>query len=179
MDLQSAFVFSQGLAFLAFLCGVFSFRLKERRYVLMCWVVSAFLSGLHFLLLDRTNAAALALLTSTRFFLAIFTTAKLLMYLYMIILVIIFATTYTSPINLIAVTASLIGTFGSFKKNDKDVRRYLMVAAFCWALHNALIKSPVGALMELIFLISNIVNYYKFYGSPFRRSGETNYSTGN
>lgn len=40
----------------------------------------------------------------------------------------------------------------------------MLLGTLCWLLNNLLMGSPVAVLMEGLFLISNLVGYYRFHG---------------
>jgi len=54
-------------------------------------------------------------------------------------------------------------TLGAFQKNDKWMRLIIAVAIVLWLIHNILAGSYMGVLIELVFLMSNIVGYYRRY----------------
>ena len=40
----------------------------------------------------------------------------------------------------------------------------MLLGTLCWLGNNLLVGSPVAALMEGLFLVSNLVGYYRHYG---------------
>ena len=166
---MSHFFLSQILAGLAFAFGLASVQFKTRRSVLLCLVFSVAFNGAHFFFLDRPGAGALMLLVGVRYLVALATTDRKVMFLFFLITGVTFAATFKSPLSLLALCGSLFGTYGSFQPLGNKVRLYFMGGNVCWLLHNALAWTPVGTIMEASFLISSIVGYWRFYGSPFRR----------
>jgi hypothetical protein len=58
------------------------------------------------------------------------------MYLFLALSVGGFALTYASPVSFLALTATLIGTYGSFHGSEKAVRYTMMATEVLWAVHN-------------------------------------------
>ena len=49
-------------------------------------------------------------------------------------------------------------------KHKPQLRRWMLLGTLCWLANNLLVGSPVAALMEGLFLVSNLVGYYRHYG---------------
>ncbi len=49
-----------------------------------------------------------------------------------------------------------------FTDDAKTVRKMMMIGAFCWAVHNLLVWSPMAAVMETFFFCSNLIGYLRF-----------------
>lgn len=166
------FFVSQVLAGAAFVLGMASFQFKWRRHILWCWFASAFFNALHFLVLGQITAGVLILITSTRFLAASFTTDRRLMYFFMAALLAGFIITFESSLSLLAIGAALLGTWGAFQSDDRRIRLALVLCSMSWIVHNTLVGSPVAALMETAFLLSNLVGWWRFYSFGWqRRSG--------
>ncbi|HEX5056109.1 MAG TPA: YgjV family protein [Gammaproteobacteria bacterium] len=163
------FLVSQVLAGVAFGFGMCSFQFGVRRHILWCWSASAFFNALHFLVLGQITAGVLILTTCVRFMTASFTTDRRLMYLFIVILLAGFAITFRSPVSLLAVGAALLGTWGAFQSDDRRIRIALVLCSTSWIVHNTLIGSPVAALMETAFLLSNLVGWWRFYSFGWQR----------
>ena len=53
-------------------------------------------------------------------------------------------------------------TIGSFQPKSRHVRIMFMFAAATWMTHNIIVWTPVAALMELTFLVSNLIGYWRY-----------------
>jgi hypothetical protein len=160
MDL---FVISQMLAGAAFVLGMAAFQFKPRKHILWCWFASAFFNALHFLVLGRTGAGVLVLITSVRFLTASFTTDKRLMYFFLAALLAGFFITFKGPLGFLALAATLTGTWGAFQADDRRIRMVMVLCSLTWIVHNTLAGSPVAVMMETAFLLSNLVGWRRFY----------------
>jgi hypothetical protein len=167
----SPFVWSQVLAGIAFACGVASFQLRSRRQVLLCLTALTAFNATHFLLLERPGAAALLLLTGVRYVAAIFSTDRRLMYLFMAAAPVALLADLGHPLGLLALAAVLVGTYGSFRSEDRVLRLCFMAGNATWMVHNALARTPVAAVMEASFLASNLLGYWRFHGRQARAQG--------
>jgi len=154
---MSPFIISQILAGLTLVTGMAAFQFKKRKYILRGWFVAATFASIHFYLLGSTEACFLVAITATRFLIASFTTDARLMYLFLVLAVGGFVMTYESPVSLLALAATTIGTIGSFHGSEKAVRLSMMATEILWAIHNIIVWSPVAVTMEVLFFISNLL----------------------
>lgn len=160
---MSTFLISQILAALAFLFGMASFQFKPRKVVLLCIFFCAVFNASHFLVLERYGAGTLIFVNSLRFLVAAFFPSQRWMWFFLGLSVVSFAFTWTDVISLLGLAATLIGTVGTFKHTDREIRIYLMWVSAFWVVHNLLVGSPVAMLMEACFLVSNYIGWRRFY----------------
>lgn len=160
---MSLFVFSQILAALAFLFGMASFQFKPRKTVLICIFFCAIFNASHFLVLERYAAGTLIFINALRFLVAAFFPSQRWMWVFIGLSFVSFVFTWQDWVSLLGLAATLIGTVGTFKHTDREVRIYLMWVSAFWVLHNLLVGSPVAMLMEGCFLLSNYWGLRRFY----------------
>lgn len=165
---MSSFVLSQLLASIAFAVGLASVQFKARRHVLLCLFVSTGFNGAHFILLERPGPAALMFLIGIRYLVAMRTTNRKVFVFFLLITCATFAATAQTPVSLLALGGALLGTIGSFQPQGRTVRLYFMGGNIAWLSHNILAWTPVGIVMEIAFLTSSIVGFWRHYGSPFK-----------
>jgi hypothetical protein len=154
---MTAFAASQILAGLTLLTGMAAFQLKERKHILRGWCLAATFASVHFLLLGSVEACLLVGVTALRFLVSSFSTDKRLMWLFLALSVAGFALTYKNPVSMLALAATIIGTYGSFHGSEKAVRYSMMATETLWAIHNIIVWSPVAIMMELLFFTSNLI----------------------
>ena len=154
---MTPFVLSQIFAGLTLLTGMAAFQLRERVHILRGWFLAAAFAAIHFYLLGSVEACLLVAVTATRFLISSFTTDSRLMWLFLLLSVIGFAWTYESPVSLLALAATIIGTVGSFHGTEKAVRFSMMATEILWAIHNIIVWSPVAIMMEVLFFSSNLL----------------------
>lgn len=161
---MSAFFLSQILAALAFAFGMASFQFRGKRGILLSMVACNAVNAAHFYLLGRPAPAALMLVTGARFTAASFTTDRRVMLFFLMCTAGAFLATAQNTLSLVACSGSLVATYGSFQAHERRLRLILMVGNSLWIAHNVLAATPVGALMEVAFLASNIVGYRRHHG---------------
>jgi len=151
--MMSLFLWSQLVVSLALLLDLLSFQLRDRRRILACLALSCALNAGHFALLGQWSAASLLLLASVRFLVSIWLVRRILMWFFMGLACAAALATYQGLLSWIGLLASLLQTRAAFCPDD-----------LCWLGNNLLVGSPVAALMEGLFLVSNLVGYYRHYG---------------
>lgn len=160
---MSPFELSQLIIGIAFLADMASFQFKQKRHVLMCLAVAASLIGAHFFVLQVYTAAVLGFLAAARFITAMFSNSRQLYVLFMGLVLLNGVLTWAGVLTALSTCGALISTTGAFASNDKDFRRIMMVASLVWILHNVLAVTPAAVALEIVFLGSNLLGYYRFY----------------
>jgi len=69
--------------------------------------------------------------------------------------------TYAGSLSLIGCAANLIMTTGAFAHTNKGMRLCLIGGSSVWLVHNVLAWTPVGVFMELLFLSSGLIGYFR------------------
>ena len=153
---MSTFIFSQILAGVTLIVGMAAFQFDKREYILRAWSVAAIFAAIHFFLLGSIEACLLVSVTSLRMLISSFTTDSRVMWLFLGLGITGFAITYENPVSLLGMAATICGTIGAFSGSEKSVRYSLLVTEILWAIHNLIIWTPVGFMMEVLFFASNI-----------------------
>lgn len=160
---MSAFVLSQLLIAIAFFFTFASFQFRDKRYSLACLSVAACLISVHFYLLETYTAALLVLIAALRFLCAIFWQSKQLMYLFLAMVASSTVLTWAGLLTVLVASATTINTIAAFRGSDRVFRLAMMAASSIMLVHNLLAQSPAAVALELVFLGSNLVGYYRFY----------------
>ena len=63
---------------------------------------------------------------------------------------------YQSPISILPILGSLFGTYSVFYLSGVKMRLCLMAGASCWMIHNVVILSIGGILLETIVIFGNL-----------------------
>jgi hypothetical protein len=161
---MTPFVWSQLLAAVGAVFGILSFQLRERRSVLLCLTALSCFNASHFLVLGRTTPAILLLLTVTQFITALVSRHRAFVGLYLAAAAVAIGLSYNGLPSWLAFGAFCCGTIGSFQHSDRVLRQCFCLGNLCWIAHNILVGSPVAILIELAFLTSNLVGYWRLYG---------------
>ncbi|NRD74939.1 YgjV family protein [Shewanella sp. VB17] len=161
---MSVFVWSQVLIAIAILFDFASFQCKQRQHIVSCLCISGILICTHFILLEQWTAAGLMMLASVRYFLSIFTTSKRLMVCFLICALMITLTTFSGLLSVLSFSGTIFQTTAAFCQSDQRLRQLMIVGTSFWLVHNYLAGSPTAVLMELLFIGSNLLGYYRYYG---------------
>lgn len=160
---MSAFLISQLLVSIAIGVDLLSFQLRSREKMLLCFMSAATLIAIHFILLEKYTAACLSFLAVARFITSYFTTSIYVRNVFIGLSIIVAIVTFHGFLSVLSALGAIVGTMASFEKNDKQLRQLMMVATSFWVVHNIIAITPVTVVMELLFLSSNAVGYYRFY----------------
>lgn len=140
-----------------------SLQFKDRKSIYKLLVVSASLISAHYFLLGKVTAGLIVCISVLRFITCIFTTNKKWLYLFLTLNTLILIFTYSEIFDLIIYFGLFIFIIGNFQKNEKLMRKLMMVGTSTFILYNSIIFSPMAILAETIFLSSNIIGYYRHY----------------
>ncbi len=159
----SAFIISQILIGIAFLFDLASFQFKERKVTVACFAFAASLISAHFFLLGATTASVLVAISAIRFLASIFTTDPRLKYFFLVLILSVGALTYDGYEDIFITVAMLISTVAVFNNDEKRLRQMMMVSISIVITHNIIVFTPAGIALEVFFLGSNLLSYWRFY----------------
>jgi len=160
---MSVFFISQVLVGIAILFDLMSFQFKERKKIVACLFAAGVLISSHFILLEQWTAASLMVIATTRYLISIFSTSPKLKWLFCGSSIVATTVTFSGLVSIISCLGSLFQTVAAFNKEDKRLRELMIVGTSFWLLHNYLIGSPTAVLMEVLFISSNLIGYYRYY----------------
>lgn len=166
---MSHFIISQILVGFAIIFDLLSFQFKERKRIVVCLMISCVLISSHFVLLGHWTAACLGLLAAIRFLTGLFSTSKKLMSVFICSSIVVSFVTFAGTLSILSCLGSVFGTTGTFCRNDKQLREFMLIGTCLWLIHNILAASPAAVLMEALFISSNLVGYYRFYLKPKKK----------
>ncbi len=165
---MSAFFLSQLLIVVAICFDLASFQFKARKEIVSCLCVAGVLISSHFILLEQWTPAGLMMIATIRYFTSIFTTSKSVMLIFVFCSLAVLISTYIGLVSILCFVGATFQTLASFSKNDKKLRQLMIIGTSFWLLHNFIINSPTAVVMEILFITSNIVGYYRYYLAPMK-----------
>lgn len=118
------------------------------------------------MLLEVWTAAFLGLLAVVRYSSSIFTTSRMVMWIFLIITLAISIFSFEGLLSVMSCVATFLTTIAAFSKDDKRLRQLMLVGTMIWIAHNYLAGSPGAVLMETIFTTSNFIGYFRYYIRP-------------
>lgn len=134
-----------------------SFQFKERKKILIFFIISSFCIALQYVFLERYVPACISFLAVVRFFVSYHSTNKKWILLFIPASVCITFLFFKDYLDFLILLASILATLSVFQKNDKYLRLIMMGATLCFIIYNLIIFTPIGLLLESIFLGSNLV----------------------
>ncbi len=166
---MSAFVLSQILVAIAILFDLASFQFRQRKKIVACLTFAAILIASHFVLLEQWTAACLMGIAAVRFLTSVFTTSRKLMWLFCSASLVATGLTFSGLPSVLSCTGSLLQTVAVFSQHDQRLRLITMSGTLFWITHHLVVGSPTAVVMDLMFLMSNLAGYYRFYIRPSRQ----------
>ncbi len=160
---MSAFLLSQILVAIAICFDILSFQLKKRTQIVLCLSLAGIFISSHFLLLEKWTAAVLMMIAVTRYLSSYFTTSKKIMGLFVSASFVSSVLTFQGLLSIISCMGSIFQTLGAFCNDDKQLRQLMIIGTLFWLIHNIMASSPGAVVMEILFLTSNLIGYYRFY----------------
>ncbi len=158
------FWWSQIFAGFTIIFDLISFQFKQREHILLTLIIGGVCLGIHFLLLGQLVAGGLVLIASVRKGVAYFYPGPKWMLFFVVLGGLTTFYFYEHWHNLLAYGAMIVITIGNFQSHDLPMRRFQLVGTTTWLIHNALIRSPMAVIVEVIFLIGQLIGYYRHYG---------------
>ncbi len=120
-----------------------------------------FIAG-HFYMLEQYTAAVMFVIAAARHFITIrFRSSYLYATFVMCALGFVFLT-YSGYLSELSGLANMLMVSGSFSNSQKHMRLLLMAGAFIWLINNVIIFSPAAILLEVMFLVSGCIGYYRY-----------------
>lgn len=160
---MSFFIASQILVGLAALFDIASFQFKDRKALLSALCISAVLIAAHFALLKEWTAACLLVIGACRYLAGIFIFDPRMKWLFYFMTVLGTVLTFSGITSILSCIASLFHTKASFCHNDKLMRWLMVIGTGVWGVHDIVVGSPVAVLIDVVFIISSGVGYYRIY----------------
>ena len=161
--LTLTFLASQILAGIAIIADVISFQFKERKKVILFFMIAALCIVFHYILLERYAAAVIGTIAIVRFFVSYHRTDRYFIYIFTALLGLATYVLYKDMYDIIYFIGITFATVWVFQNDDKILRLWMMWGTVCVMLYDFLIFSPIGVLLDFIFFGSNLVWYYRHY----------------
>ncbi|NOI67436.1 YgjV family protein [Vibrio sp. 99-8-1] len=160
---MTPFFLSQILVAVAIGFDLMSFQFKDRKKIVTCLFFAGSLISSHFILLEQWTAATLMIIATVRYLVSIFSTSQKLKYAFCTASVISAVVTYSGLVSVISCFASVFQTVAAFNKDDRRLRELMIIGTALWLIHNYMVGSPTAVVMEVLFITSNLVGYYRYY----------------
>ncbi|WP_426357377.1 YgjV family protein [Pseudocolwellia sp. HL-MZ19] len=157
------FFLSQILVTFTLVIECYAMQLKDKNRILALLSVSCLFNGFHYLLLDQPTAGYIFLFSSIRFLISIKWKFQWMAAASLCVSLFICIYTYVGLLSVLGFIATIFITTGSFSSNDKFLRIMMILGGSLWLIHNAILWSPVGILVEIVFVGSSAIGFYRYY----------------
>lgn len=147
----------------AIISDIISFQFKKKKNILILLIISAIFISLHFFFMHNNTAGLLVLVSILRYIFGIMRPYKIYCLFLVAISALICLFTYSGFLSLMSFSGFTFNTIAAFCKTDKNLREMMFVGTSIWLVHNFLLGSPGAVIMELLFLTTDVVGYYRFY----------------
>ena len=163
IELTFPFILSQILVAIAMIFDILSFQFKDRKKILLPLIISSCLISAHYFLLSQLTAGILVFFSALRLSTAYISTNKKFLYGFIALNTLTLLLTYSAVLDIIFYVGSILIIIGNFQTNTKYLRLIMMAGTILIIIYNGLIFTPVGIILETVFLISNIIGYYRHH----------------
>lgn len=160
---MSGFLISQIIVAIALVFDLGSVQLRERHYLILGQAIAATLIATHFFVLGIHTAGWMFTLGAVRLAISLKWRNAWVKTLFFLLIVSTALYSYETYLSLISCMASLLMAAGAFAHSLRNLRLLFIAGSSTWLIHNLLAWTPVGILMEVLFLSSNLLAYYRFF----------------
>ncbi|WP_158220711.1 YgjV family protein [Paraferrimonas haliotis] len=164
---MSPFLLSQLLVLVTIVLECVAMQLKRPNRLLLLLSISCLFNGFHFYLLEQPTAAYIFWFSSLRFLICARWKYSWLAYVSIAISSAICMATFIGVLSLIGLLGTVLMTLGSFHKDDQTMRLLMTSGSFIWLVHNVMLGTPLGMVLELIFVVSGVIGWYRLHCKPF------------
>lgn len=173
MSLDPQWLAGQALGLVALALCLVAFSSKRDDRLLLILIAANVAFALHFVCFERWVPAGLAGLIVVRILLVRRYKGNWPVMLGMLgASLLTAALTWQGPQDWLALTASVLGTFGMFMLHGVPMRAVLAGAAAAWTLNNLLIGSIGGSIAEGLIMMTNLVTIARLLRDRRRASAE-------
>lgn len=148
---------------LAFAIGVCAFWQKQDLRFRYQMVAFCLVMGVHFILMGATVAAIGAIINGVRSFASIKTQSRKVMWFFIALMWLMTLPNITHPFEFMTVVGSSVATWALFSKQGITLRCLILFNSLCWVVHNIWLGSIGGSLVEVTFILTNLVTITRLY----------------
>lgn len=166
---SNIYIFAQALGLASMFVSIWSQQWKERNMILVLFIVSNLFNAGHFYLLGAMTGAAMSLIGSVRFAVAIFSVHKAWLVVFLVINTI--ATYMLFEGFVLSGTSYVAATFiilSSFLQSDHWMRVSIILGSFGWLVYGGLIGSIIAVISGGLFFLSSVIGWYRYVYLPGR-----------
>ncbi|MFA0355609.1 YgjV family protein [Vibrio breoganii] len=153
----------QVLGFVGYAIGVSTFYQKDDRRLKIMMMVFNINHVFHYLLLGSMMSALSALLSAMRTTTSIFTSSKLVAYIFILASGLLGYTLAESWADSWPILGTAIGTYSVFVLKGIPMRIGFLLGACCWLVNNIIVGSIGGTLLEMTLIGANLFTMFRLH----------------
>lgn len=156
------YVIAQAFGLASMLVSIWSQQWKERKMILILFIVSNLFNAGHFFLLNAMTGAAMSVIGAVRFGISIFSIHKAWLVFFLAIntiaTYIFFEGFILSGASYFAATFIILS---SFLQSDHWMRVCIIFGSFGWLVYGGLIGSVMAVVSGGFFFLSSVIGWYR------------------
>ena len=158
---MSDFLLSQIIVGVGMLFDLTSVQCKERRHLVIGQLIASCLISAHFFVLGVETAGWMFALGASRLLISLKWRNRWSSSISYALLIGAVAYSYSGYLSILGGMASLLMAIGVFSTELRRLRLLFIAGSSTWLIHNLIVWSPVAILMEICFLSSNLIGFYR------------------
>ncbi|EGU52948.1 hypothetical protein VINI7043_03420 [Vibrio nigripulchritudo ATCC 27043] len=155
----------QLVGFIAFLFGSAAFAHKCSYRMRIHLALFQVLLVAHFVLMDAMTAATTCAVSVLRIYFSTRTQSSFLMWVFIGLIWVLGLPNASEPHQYLTLLSTSIATWGMYKWEGLAMRGTVLLNTLCWLIHNLILGSVGGILMESTFAIINAITMFRLYKS--------------
>lgn len=161
--------FAQIIGLVSLLIGATNFLNKDDKKFRIQTAIFCIFIGFHFYLMGALTGALVCIIGAVRSAVSIKTKNHHLLIVFSALYWIIGLPTATEIYELLPMIGSTFATIAFFKYEGIKMRLTIGINSLCWLIHNIIIFSIGGILMELLFISFNLYTIYSLNRDQHKR----------
>ncbi|GAB7219757.1 YgjV family protein [Vibrio comitans] len=153
----------QILGFVSYAIGVSTFYQKDDKRLKIMMMVFNINHLFHYLLLGSMMSALSALLSAMRTTTALFTSSKLVAFVFIFASGLLGYTLAESWADIWPILGTAVGTYSVFVLKGIPMRIGFLLGACCWLTNNIIVGSIGGTLLEMTLIGFNLFTMFRLY----------------
>lgn len=159
---MSIYFIAQTIGVVAFFIGITTFFHRSERKFKGQLAVYSTMIGVHFFLMGANAAGFSALLNTSRTVISMYTRNAILMWIFIALTLAFGLYNLKHPMELFPIVGTIISTWAFFRTQGLKTRYVVWTASACWAIHNIWLGSIGGSLIEVSFVLMNLITIVRF-----------------
>lgn len=145
----------------AYLVGLYAFTRKNSQQFKSTLLICQSIICLHFIMMGAISGAFSAGISCARTYTSTRTHSIAVMWGFILLIWATGLYNLNHNYELLTMLGASIATWGMFKSNGILLRVCVMLCSMCWLIHNLLLGSIGGTLMEISFVIMNALTIFR------------------